>query len=187
MSKPSEEHWVPLEVAAKVMKKSAQKIRQQMWNGSIQRYVHFRKPRDGDFEINIPAYLNWCGEEKRRRGLPLIERLSLAELDQERYADLIKSLQPPAEPEVIAPAPAAPPAAPAEPKELPRMIPIEVWAEITFGEYAPSISTLKRWVKQGHISPRPQKVGQKYFARREAEFIDTTEIRVRRMVGRYRG
>ncbi|MCA8153364.1 hypothetical protein DF044_24110 [Burkholderia contaminans] len=55
------------------------------------------------------------------------------------------------------------------------------------GEYAPSLATLRRWVKQGHISPRPQKVGLKYFARREAEFIDTTEIRVRRMVGRYKG
>ena len=42
-------------------------------------------------------------------------------------------------------------------------IPLEKWAESVYGEDAPSLYTLRRWARDGNISPKPEKHGRTYF------------------------
>ncbi|WLE60942.1 hypothetical protein GIY62_06530 [Burkholderia plantarii] len=74
------------------------------------------------------------------------------------------------------------------PKEItskgkPKLIPLQVWAEQTFGEHAPHANTLRRWVRNGKILPVAIKVGRSYFVRPEAEYFDPFEQKIRRMIG----
>ncbi|RQS63860.1 excisionase [Burkholderia sp. Bp8984] len=64
----------------------------------------------------------------------------------------------------------------------PKLIPLSVWAEQTFGEYAPHRNTLLSWVKNGKIRPFPKKVGRRYFVTPEAEYIDPVAQKIQRMI-----
>lgn len=48
---------------------------------------------------------------------------------------------------------------------------LETWARSRWGDEAPSIKTLRRWVREARIFPIPQKVGRSYFVRPNAEYI----------------
>lgn len=65
----------------------------------------------------------------------------------------------------------APRAAPTANQTLPKYIPVKVWAEQMFGEFAPHRHTLSKWIRTGRIRPMPVKVGRTYFCRRDAEYI----------------
>lgn len=54
----------------------------------------------------------------------------------------------------------------------PKLIPLIDWASITFGEKKPHINTLRRWVNDGLISPRPQKIGKAWYVKPNAEYKD---------------
>ena len=46
------------------------------------------------------------------------------------------------------------------------------WADSQFGECAPkSDETLRRWVRDGKIFPRPRKIGRDYAVRSDAQYI----------------
>lgn len=54
---------------------------------------------------------------------------------------------------------------------LPRYIPLEVWAILLLGEHAPHINTLRSWVHNGKIYPRPVKIGKLWCVRKDAAYI----------------
>ncbi len=54
---------------------------------------------------------------------------------------------------------------------LPRYIPIAAWAELLLGEHAPHFNTLRRWVHDGMIQPRPVKIGRRWCVRKDAAYI----------------
>lgn len=51
----------------------------------------------------------------------------------------------------------------------PDLILIE-WAKAKFGEHAPHVNTLRRWVREGRIHPQPKKVGKTWFVKPHAEY-----------------
>jgi hypothetical protein len=55
-----------------------------------------------------------------------------------------------------------------------RLTTLEAWAAKRYGEHAPSIFTLRRWVKAGRFSPRPKKHGRKFFMPETAELLPNT-------------
>ncbi|MGS0982087.1 excisionase [Burkholderia glumae] len=169
----TEEDWLPLEEAAIHVKQSPDRIRKQMWNGRIRRDVHFRRVGDGKFELNVTEYLRWLNGEKEARKVALVERV-IRDLESGQT-----KVRPTTE---KAPRPTTPKEA--APKDMPKLIPLHVWAEQMFGEHAPHQNTLRNWVRSGRILPVPIKVGRSYFVRPDAEYFDPFEQKIRRMIGR---
>lgn len=166
-------HWLPLEEAATVMKRSLTRIKSYMRNGRIQRDRHFRRVGEGQFELNVTEYLAWLAEEKEARNLPLLVRVTRSLEDREkRAAGAVTEARA-----------KTPPLSSATTKPRPKLIPIAVWAEEMFGEYAPARNTLLNWVKNGLIVPMPTKVGRGYFCSPDAEYFDPVVQKVRRMTG----
>lgn len=64
----------------------------------------------------------------------------------------------------------------------PKLIPLSVWAEETFGEYAPHRHTLRNWVNNGKIRPVPIKIGRSYFVSPNARYIDPVAEELQRMI-----
>jgi hypothetical protein len=52
----------------------------------------------------------------------------------------------------------------------PKLVCLTDWAKITFGEKIPHVNTLRRWVNDGRISPRPQKIGKAWYVKPNAEY-----------------
>ncbi len=45
------------------------------------------------------------------------------------------------------------------------------WAAANYGEDAPHIKTLRRWVREGKIFPAPRKDGRTYFVEQTARYV----------------
>lgn len=56
------------------------------------------------------------------------------------------------------------------PPNLPRLIPLDVWAKLLLGEHAPHKNTLRNWVHNGRIYPMPVKIGKRWFVKPDAEY-----------------
>jgi hypothetical protein len=54
---------------------------------------------------------------------------------------------------------------------LGRMTTLEQWAVLTYGDMAPTITTLRSWARDGRIYPIPEKHGRSYFVDREAVYV----------------
>ncbi|WP_334017588.1 excisionase [Burkholderia gladioli] len=171
MSIATEKYWLPLKEAAIHLKQSPDRIRKQMWNGRIRRDVHFRRDGDGKFELNVPEYLRWLNGEKEARKLPLVERVIRdLESGQTRVVPAIEKAPQPTPPKE------------ATSKDMPKLIPLHVWAEQMFSEHAPHQNTLRNWVRSGKILPAPIKVGRSYFVRPDAEYFDPVAQKIQRMI-----
>lgn len=48
---------------------------------------------------------------------------------------------------------------------------LEAWAAKRYGEHAPSIHTLRRWVREAKIYPIPKKHGRTYYVEDSAQYI----------------
>ncbi|MDN7592369.1 excisionase [Burkholderia seminalis] len=172
MAQRDDDQWVPLEEAAPLVKRKTSTIISQMRNGRIQRDSHFPYVGDGKLELNVVEYLRWIDEEKEARKLPLYERVIRAiDSGQRKVQEALKN------------APVSKPLATQAMKGQPKLIPISVWAEQTFGEYAPHRNTLRSWVRNGKIRPVPVKVGRSYFVKPDAEYIDPVADKIQRMIG----
>jgi len=64
-----------------------------------------------------------------------------------------------------------------------KLIPLRVWAEEVFGEYAPHKNTLLAWCKNGKILPVPRKVGREYFCSPDARYVDPVAEKIERILG----
>lgn len=53
---------------------------------------------------------------------------------------------------------------------------LESWAQKRYGEHAPSIHTLRRWVREAKILPIPKKHGRTYFVEETAQYIDYNDL-----------
>lgn len=51
-----------------------------------------------------------------------------------------------------------------------KLIPLEDWAKRRYPVKAPSIHTLRRWVREAKIYPVPEKHGRAYFVDETAEY-----------------
>ena len=51
------------------------------------------------------------------------------------------------------------------------MITLEDWAQRTYGHNAPHRNTLRRWAREAHIYPPPEKHGRQYFVRENARYV----------------
>lgn len=50
------------------------------------------------------------------------------------------------------------------------------WANEQFGSCAPKCDeTLRRWVRQGKIIPRPRKIGKDYAVRSDARYVNPND------------
>ena len=50
------------------------------------------------------------------------------------------------------------------------LVTLDTWIEINYEEPRPSSYTARRWVKNGNITPRPQKHGRSYYLRPDAQY-----------------
>jgi predicted site-specific integrase-resolvase len=51
------------------------------------------------------------------------------------------------------------------------LLTLEAWAQARY-EKPPSIHTLRRWVREAKISPKPEKNGRSYFVQQDATYVD---------------
>lgn len=54
----------------------------------------------------------------------------------------------------------------------PRLLSVDAWIEATYGAGAPSVKTVRRWIRGGYIVPAPEKHGRAYYVRSDARYID---------------
>lgn len=54
----------------------------------------------------------------------------------------------------------------------PRLLSVEAWIEAIFGAGAPSVKTVRRWIREGYIFPAPNKLGRGYYMRSDARYVD---------------
>lgn len=59
-----------------------------------------------------------------------------------------------------------------------KRIPLQQWATLTFGPFAPRYRTLRRWAMDGFIVPRPKKVGWEWFVEAHAVYRDRIQADV---------
>lgn len=55
---------------------------------------------------------------------------------------------------------------------MPKLIALRDWARIQFGDKLPHDNTLRNWVNNGRIHPRPKKIGRGWFVQPEAQYRD---------------
>ena len=67
-----------------------------------------------------------------------------------------------------------------------RLLTLDAWAERIYGEAAPCPVTLRRWARNGNISPMPVKHGRAYFVRENAQYVSLTEGHRAPLVSRIR-
>ena len=48
---------------------------------------------------------------------------------------------------------------------------LEKWAAAQYGDSAPSIKTLRAWVRDARIYPLPQKHGRQYYIEESARYV----------------
>lgn len=54
----------------------------------------------------------------------------------------------------------------------PRLLSVEGWILTTYGAGAPSLKTVRRWIRGGYIYPAPEKHGRAYYVRADARYVD---------------
>lgn len=52
-----------------------------------------------------------------------------------------------------------------------RLITLEAWSRAEYGDDAPHVATLWRWVREGKILPKPEKHGRQYFVLPTARYV----------------
>lgn len=52
-----------------------------------------------------------------------------------------------------------------------RLLTLENWARAEYGDAAPSITTLRRWVREERILPVPEKHGRTYYLLPHARYV----------------
>lgn len=62
-----------------------------------------------------------------------------------------------------------------------KLLPLERWAAIIYGDAAPGIGTLRRWARNGNISPPAQKHGRTYYVAENAAYVATCPSGARRV------
>ncbi|MFM0566934.1 excisionase [Paraburkholderia caledonica] len=63
----------------------------------------------------------------------------------------------------------------------PKLIPLDAWAKLVFGEHAPHRNTLYNWRQGGWIVPAPIKIGRRYFVEPTAVYADQYGEMARRL------
>lgn len=53
----------------------------------------------------------------------------------------------------------------------PRLLTLVDWAEQMLGVHAPHVNTLRKWAREGRITPQPIKIGKPYFVERNAKYL----------------
>jgi hypothetical protein len=148
--------------------RSLTRIRAQIRNGRLIRGEHFRRADAGGIELNVDAYRAWLREEQRRRRLPLLDRIRLDESDtRSKQNTSHKNI-----PGASVPSPVSAHATTERGNRQPKLVPLEVWAEQIFGEYAPHRNTLYNWRRFGWIVPSPIRIGHRYFVEPTAVYAD---------------
>ena len=49
---------------------------------------------------------------------------------------------------------------------------LDEWAANQYGKHVPCMATLRRWAREGHISPAPQKIGRKWLVDETARYVE---------------
>lgn len=52
-----------------------------------------------------------------------------------------------------------------------RLLTLEAWSRAEYGEGAPCIATLRRWVREKKILPAPEKHGRTYYVLPHARYV----------------
>lgn len=55
---------------------------------------------------------------------------------------------------------------------MPKLLTLEDWLAITYGENAPSVLTARRWIREGKVYPKPEKHGRSYYLVPDARYVD---------------
>lgn len=61
-------------------------------------------------------------------------------------------------------------------RESAPLIPLDTWAAQQFPVGTPHIQTLRRWAREGKISPPPRKHGRAYYVRQDAEYQTDAQL-----------
>ena len=56
-----------------------------------------------------------------------------------------------------------------------KLIPLSMWLERRYAAKPPSARTLRRWIANGSIIPRPEKNGRKLYVPENAIYVDTSD------------
>jgi hypothetical protein len=57
----------------------------------------------------------------------------------------------------------------------PKLITLDAWRTLHYGDSGPPIGTVRRWAAVGKIHPAPQKQGRAYYVREDARYIDPSK------------
>jgi hypothetical protein len=52
-----------------------------------------------------------------------------------------------------------------------KLITLEAWGQLRYGEHAPNIQTLRRWAHDAKIFPAPKKHGRTYYVAENAQYL----------------
>lgn len=56
-----------------------------------------------------------------------------------------------------------------------RLIPLDAWARLKYGEHTPSVWTLRAWARDAKIVPLPKKHGRSYFVSEAAQYMHPSD------------
>lgn len=52
----------------------------------------------------------------------------------------------------------------------PRLLTLAEWSKQLLGEHGPCLGTLRKWAREGRITPQPVKYGKLYFVEPNAKY-----------------
>ena len=149
-----DDDWLALPEAAEDLRQTEASLQEHIARGSFRDGVHLRRTMDGSVELNVRASLDWLvANYEPTPGVPrLVDRVCV------RHGKSGINLPDPVD-------------RAASVVSGPRLIPVYAWAEMMFGEYAPSRRTLARWCREARIMPTPSKIGREYFCSPGAAYL----------------
>lgn len=59
-----------------------------------------------------------------------------------------------------------------------KRVTIESWIALNYGEPAPSVLTVRRWIREGRIYPLPEKHGRTYYLTPTARYVVDEQSRM---------
>lgn len=160
--------WVSVEHAAVLTQRSVRGFHALIRYKRIVEHEHYGFDADGNLVINVEAYQEWASQNTSRgrtkrvmykdptKGGRHTAGAMKAEASNGDFNPPVKEL-------------------------VPKLVPLEVWAEQLFGEYAPHRNTLLNWRRNGRILPVPIKCGSRYFVEPTAVYADNDGEMARRL------
>jgi len=65
-----------------------------------------------------------------------------------------------------------------------KMITLQAWLELVYGEQPPHMNTVRRWVRDNKIQPPPEKHGRAYYVSPDARYDAGVDLSLLERIGK---